>query len=86
MRGEMAANLVLEADLLVKAHAATTPALAHRLRLSPRTSILPVTAAEIRALRRSCRRSMARLSFGDKGVELGESSANECPRCWVVLK
>ena len=42
VRGEVLADLDLEADLLVQAHAASVST-------SPRTSILPVTAAEIRA-------------------------------------
>ena len=45
---EMIADLFLETDFLVQAHAACASAGAR-----PRTSILPVTAAEIRALRRS---------------------------------
>src|SRR5689334_22670476 len=55
----MATNLVLEADLLVEVHAATTSGIGTSASTSPRTSILPVTAAEIRALRRSWRRAMA---------------------------
>ena len=51
--GEVLADLGLEVDFLVQAHAASASA-------NPRTSILPVTAAEIRAVRRSCSRSMAR--------------------------
>src|SRR5665213_1171477 len=53
VRAEMVADLGLEADLLVDAHAACLSA---RLR----TSIWPVTAAEIKAVRRSWRRLMAR--------------------------
>src|SRR5215207_8495517 len=52
--GEITAYLVLKADFLVEAHAASALD-----GTRPRTSILPVAAAEIRALRRSCRSSMA---------------------------
>ena len=52
-RGKMAANLVLEAGLLVQVHAATTSRRGASASTSSRTSILPVTAAEIRADRRS---------------------------------
>ncbi len=51
--GQVLADFDLEVDFFVQAHAASDSA-------NPRTSILPVTAAEIRAVRRSCRRSMAR--------------------------
>ena len=51
--GEVLADLGLEADFFVQAHAAC-------FSMSWRTSIWPVTAAEIRAVRRSCSRSMAR--------------------------
>ena len=50
--GQVGADLLLEGDLLVDAHAASVVA-------AFRTSICPVTAAEIRAERRSCRRAMA---------------------------
>src|SRR5437016_851388 len=53
MLRQVEADLDLEVDLLVQVHADCFPP-------RERTSIWPVTAAEIRAVRRSCRRSMAR--------------------------
>src|SRR5438067_2455165 len=49
--GEVLADFALEVDLFVKTHAVTTWT-------TPRTSIFPVTAAEMRAVRRSCSRSI----------------------------
>ena len=61
-RPEVGADLVLELDFLVQTHGVSR-ALSGVGSTNPRTSILPVTAAEMRAERRSLRRVMARWAW-----------------------
>src|SRR5258706_857001 len=67
MRGKMLTNLFLEADLFVQVHAAITSAVGASASASPRTSILPVTAPEISAVRRSWRSAIAPLASAMRG-------------------
>src|SRR5688572_3595377 len=65
------AHFDLEVDLSVKAHAVTV------CEATPRTSILPVTAAEIRAVRRSWRRSMTSWAWVASSSNLKSSSCKK---------